>query len=223
MNKTRFLAATFAAGLLTLSTATAANATYAPQALEADAPGVVAPGAQFNVQFDSEVNCAWTSTFNGQNGTPGNGKSYSPSFTAPQNDGVYTATGYCTWDPANPTVSSLAPTGSNVVTPAIATTSSTSNTLLAVPQTDVITVQVRVGDPSDGGSGDDSDNGSDDGSGSDDESGDESGSGSGSGSDNANGILPDTGGESLALVVAGGALVAVGAGAVVATRRRKTA
>lgn len=205
MLKTRLLIIAFVASVLSVFSVGAANAAYAPPPITGDGPSNVEPGAQFQVSFSSTVNCAWTSTFNGENGAPGAGTDYSATFTAPTTDGVYNAIGKCTWDPEVENNQVLAPVSSgNAVTPALSKTRS----FVAAPQTDTYTIAIVVGDPSDDG---------------DDDNGNGAGAGSGSDDSDASGILPNTGGESLAYLAVGGALVAAGAAVTVAARRRKTA
>lgn len=197
MLKTRLLIVALVASVLSIFSFGAANAAYAPPPFTADAPNNVEPGAEFSVTFSSGgVNCAWTSSFNGQTGAPGTGSDYTVSFTAPTTDGYYTVRAVCTWDPAVENNQVLAPiSSSNSVTSAVAKTSS----FVAAPQRNSYSVRIVVGDPSDGGTG------------------------AGSGDSDGSGILPNTGGESLAYLAVGGALVAAGAAVTVAARRRKTA
>jgi LPXTG-motif cell wall-anchored protein len=196
MPKLRLAFVALIVALLSMFAAPAAFAEYAPQAIEADVPDDIDPGEEFTVTFTSEFPCAWTSTFNGEEGAPGAGTTYDATFTAPLEDGVYTLTAFCTWDPetTNPASSSVESAGA--VTPA---------SYSAEPQTDTYSVEIQVGDVS--GDGDD----------------DGSGSGSGSGddsSDSASGLLPDTGGSNASLIAIGAGLVVVGGGVAVAARRR---
>jgi LPXTG-motif cell wall-anchored protein len=208
MFKSRVALVALAAALLSIFAAPAANAAYAPPPFTADSPGTVGPGEEFTVTFDAgTINCAWAlSPFNGQTAAAGSGSTYTVTLTAPEEDGTYTVTANCTWDPApvgptNAPISNPVAATSNpaVVTPAVYSTSAVaSDTLLAVPQTDSYSVQIRVGE--DAGSA--GDNAADD-------EGDE------------NGALPDTGGSNLSLLAIGAGLVVVGAGVTVAARRRK--
>ena len=203
MFKSRLAIAASAVALLSIFAAPAANAAYAPPPFSGDAPtpGTVEPGGQFTVTFDAgSVNCAWKlSEFQGQSAPDGSGSTYSVTLTAPEDEGTYTVTANCTWDPEDtPNVSGPADSPTTTVVPAVYSASSvaSSDSLLAVPQTDPYSIQVVVGDVASG----------------DDTSGDASG-----------GALPDTGGSSLTILAAGAGLVVVGAGATIAARRRKTA
>lgn len=196
MFKSRVALVTFAAALLGVFAAPAANAAYAPPPFTADAPGTVEPGGEFTATFDAgSVNCAWSlSPFNGQTAPDGSGSTYSVTLTAPEEDGTYTVTANCTWDPDNVgQISAPLDTNSNTVTPAVFSTSAavSSDALLAVPQTDPYSIQIVVGD------------------------------GGNNAGDDENGALPDTGGSNLALLAVGAGLVVVGAGVTVAARRRK--
>jgi LPXTG-motif cell wall-anchored protein len=200
MFKSRVALVAFAAALLGIFAAPAANAAYAPPPFSADVPSGVGPGEEFTITFDSgSVNCSWSLTpFHGQTAPGGSGTTYTVTLTAPDSDGTYSITANCTWDPdnVNPTVAPAS--SSNTVTPAVysKTAAVSSDTLLAVPQTDSYRVQIVVG------------NGGDDG---DDDSDGESGS------------LPNTGGSNFTLLAAGAGLVVAGAGVTFAARRRKTA
>ncbi|AWB90825.1 hypothetical protein [Aeromicrobium chenweiae] len=207
------------AGVLSLFTASTAYADYEPPPFSADAPEAVEPGGQFTITFTSGgVNCAWTSTFAGQTGAPGAGTEYSPSFTAPEEEGTYTATARCTWDP-DVTSPVLAPiSSSNSVTTAAAVTSDT--TLLAAPQTDVYSVQIVVGTP-----GNDAGNGEENGSGDNasDEADNSSDTNAGGTGSNSNGVLPNAGAPAMIALYVGAALVAAGVAFTAIARRRKTA
>lgn len=197
MLKSRLVAVTFVAALLSLFGATAANAAYAPQAYTVNVnPGSVHPGDSFDVTFTSTNDCQWTlDTFQGQDAPAGSGKTYTVTLTAPDNTGNYDVTAECTWDPES-TPQAVSPAShSNQVTPAVYVTNASSDTLLADPQTDPVTGIVRVRN------GDDDDNGS----------------GSGSGG------LPNTGGSNESILMLGAGLLVAGAGVTIAARRRKTA
>jgi LPXTG-motif cell wall-anchored protein len=197
MFKSRVALVAFAAALLGIFAAPAANATYAPPVFSAEVPTGIQPGDEITVVFHSNVSCQqWTfQTFQGQNAPAGSGTDYPVTLTAP-GDGTYTLTAFCTWDPAASAPISAPISDPSAVTPAVFTSSSSSDTLLAAPQTDPVTAQIVVGDSTAG------DNAADD-------EGDE------------NGALPDTGGSNLSLLAIGAGLVVVGAGVTVAARRRK--
>jgi LPXTG-motif cell wall-anchored protein len=202
MLKTRVAFVALLAGLLSTFAASAANAAYAPPPFTAEIPDGVGPGEEFTITFDAgNINCAWSlKTFHGQKAPDGSGTTYSVTLIAPKGNGDYTITARCAWDPetVNPAVAPA--TTSNTVTPAVFSTSTdtSSDTLLAVPQTDTYSVQLVVGDGGEESNGDD-------------DAADESGA------------LPNTGGSNLTLLAAGAGLVVVGAGVTIAARRRKTA
>ncbi|VXB52525.1 LPXTG cell wall anchor domain-containing protein [Aeromicrobium sp. 9AM] len=196
MPKTRLAFAIVVAALLSVFAASAANAAYSPPPFSADVPSGVAPGEEFSVTFDAgSTNCAWTlSPFNGQSAPAGSGSTYTVTLTAPDSAGTYTITAHCTWDPATVNPSVAAASDPAAVTPAVFTTSVSSDTLLAVPQTDTYSVQLVVSKDGDANTGDDT-----------------------------NGALPDTGGSNLTLLGIGAGLAVAGAAVTVAARRRKTA
>jgi LPXTG-motif cell wall-anchored protein len=201
MFKSRAALAALAVAVLSIFAAPAANAAYTPPPFSADVPSNVGPGDEFSITFDSgNINCAWSLVpFHGQTAPGGSGTTYTVTLTAPSSDGTYTITANCTWDPenVNPTVAPAS--SSTAVTPAVysATADVSSDTLLAVPQTDSYSVQLVVGDGGDNGDGDDD-------------------------GDNA-GSLPNTGGSNFTLLALGAGLVVAGAGVTFAARRRKTA
>ncbi len=153
MFKSRVAFAALAAALLSIFAAPAANAAYAPPPFSADVPSGVAPGEEFTVTFDSgSVNCDWSlDDFEGQSAPGGSGTTYTVTLTAPDEDGTFTITAHCTWDPEVVNESSAPASSSTAVTPAVfsPTADDSSDTLLAVPQTDSYSVQIVVGDGGD--------------------------------------------------------------------------
>jgi LPXTG-motif cell wall-anchored protein len=197
MFKSRVALVAFAAALLGIFAAPAANAAYAPPTFSVDVPTGTQAGEDFTVVFHSNVSCQWTfQTFKGQTAPAGSGTDYSVTLTAPD-DGTYTLTAFCTWDPATVNQTSAPIADPSAVTPAVFTSESSTDTLLAAPQTDPVSAQVVIGDAASGD--DDSD------------------------SDNEDGALPNTGGSNLTLLAVGAGLAVAGAGITVAARRRKTA
>jgi LPXTG-motif cell wall-anchored protein len=187
------LAALFAASL-SIFAAPAANAAYAPPAFSVDVPTGTQAGDEFTVTFHSNVSCQWTfKTFQGQTAPAGSGKDYSVTLTAPE-DGTYTLTAYCTWDPATVDPASAPISDPSAVTPAVFTSQASSDTLLAAPQTDTVSAQITIGDAVTGDDSDDKD-----------------------------GALPNTGGSNLTLLAIGAGLAVAGTGITIAARRRKTA
>ena len=73
-----------------------------PAIVQTGEAGVVEPGEPFTVSFASNVECAWSSTFLGQNGGNEVGFDYSPTFTAPTDPGTYTGTVVCRYSAAGP-------------------------------------------------------------------------------------------------------------------------
>ncbi|MCD9154533.1 LPXTG cell wall anchor domain-containing protein [Aeromicrobium duanguangcaii] len=63
---------------------------------------VVEPGETFTVSLSSNVECAWSSTFNGQTGPAAVGFDYNPTFTAPTEPGTYEGTVVCRYSSAGP-------------------------------------------------------------------------------------------------------------------------
>lgn len=98
-----FLVALGAMILLAL-TGPANSEGYGDPAIVPDGPTtpVVAPGEAFTVSFSSNVECAWSSRFNGQNGGNEVGFDYSPTFEAPTDPGTYTGTVLCRYSAAGP-------------------------------------------------------------------------------------------------------------------------
>jgi LPXTG-motif cell wall-anchored protein len=200
MFKSRVAFAALAVAVLSIFAAPAANAAYTPPPFTADVPGNVGPGEEFTVTFDSgSVNCSWSLVpFEGQTAPGGSGTTYTVTLTAPDSDGTYTITANCTWDPENVNPTSAPASSSNTVTPAVysKTAAVSSDSLLAVPQTDSYSVQLVVGEGGDDGDDD---------------------------SDGKTGSLPNTGGSNFTLLALGAGLVVAGAGVTFAARRRKTA
>lgn len=198
MFTSRVAIAAFAAAMLSIFAAPAANA-YAPPPFTADAPENVEPGGEFTVTFDAgSINCAWTMTpFNGQAAPGGSGSTYTVTLTAPEEDGTYSITANCTWDSEDVNPASAPASSSTTVTPAVfSTNAAASDTLLVAPQTDAYTVQIVVGEGDSAGDND---------------------------SDDSNGALPNTGGSSATMLAIGAGLAVAGAGLVFAVRRRRTA
>lgn len=204
MIKTRLAVAAGLAGIVTLFSASAANAYPDPQINVGGgsaADGVVAPGEEFTLSGDfGGTDCnPWVSTFNGTAGASGSGTTFSVTFTAPAEPGTYSVDITCTWDDLTdaeepqdqPQDQALG--GAVVVEP-----------VLFVPtvlQTTVVSFPVSVQVAGDAGT----------------DAGDGAGAGVASESD-GNGILPDTGGNSIWYLVGGAALVAAGTGFVVSRR-----
>lgn len=187
--------------ILLALTGPASSDGYGDPAIVQDGGAAAAePGEPFTVSFTSNVECAWNSTFNGQNGANAVGFDYNPSFTAPTDPGTYTGTVVCNYSTEGP----FRPVAY-----------SADATLAAVrDQTSTQTFTVVVaGDAGDDTDGDDNANGDDDAAG-DDTAG---------ANDTANdGALADTGGDNWQLLALGAGLVVVGGGVAVAARRRKT-
>lgn len=203
MQKNRFAMAA-AAGLVAALAATAAHAYPDPtfgNVGGSAADGVVAPGEEFTLSGDfGGTDCdPWTSTFAGASGASGSGTTFSVTFTAPQEEGTYSVDVTCVWeDPA--ALSSAGATARTAVLPLAATTT------LSFP------IEVTTGTGGDDGGEGDGAGGTDGGAG--------TGADGGEDAESASGVLPGTGGPDALLLVAGGALVAAGAGLVVARRRQ---
>lgn len=73
-----------------------------PAIVQDGAAETAEPGEPFTVSFSSNVECAWNSTFNGQDGPNEVGFDYSPTFTAPTDPGTYTGTVVCRYSTSGP-------------------------------------------------------------------------------------------------------------------------
>ncbi|QNL94299.1 LPXTG cell wall anchor domain-containing protein [Aeromicrobium senzhongii] len=73
-----------------------------PAIVQDGAAEVAEPGAPFTVSFSSNVECAWSSSFNGQAGATEVGFDYSATFTAPTEPGTYEGTVVCRFSNAGP-------------------------------------------------------------------------------------------------------------------------
>lgn len=92
------LVATVAATvLMALSLPAVAEGNYSPPKIPDNPPKTVEPGTPVKVDYTSDVDCDWDSSFAEQSGTPGTGQTYSTTFTAPQAAGTYVATVKCTY------------------------------------------------------------------------------------------------------------------------------
>ncbi|MCL3817590.1 hypothetical protein [Aeromicrobium wangtongii] len=196
------VAATFLLGLAPLG---AAQAAYQDPTITVEVSDVTpTEGDTFTVDVSSPATCEWTHTFAGDS-EEGAGKVDEADFVAPQVDRRtdYALVVRCDYDNTQPIVAP-AETGSNLVTPAAIETATRTVTITVLP----------LGDNGEGAGG----SGGSDGSSGYGESG--SGSSSGFGTSDLGGVLPGTGGTSVDLLWIGGALVAAGAVATVAVRRR---
>ncbi|MCQ3998931.1 LPXTG cell wall anchor domain-containing protein [Aeromicrobium sp. 636] len=73
-----------------------------PAIVQDGAAEVAEPGAPFTVSFSSNVECAWSSSFDGQTGATAVGFDYSATFTAPTEPGTYEGTVVCRFSNAGP-------------------------------------------------------------------------------------------------------------------------
>lgn len=182
--------------LIALATASGAHAVvYQDPTIAVDVTDTTpVEGTEFTVSASSTANCGWAISFNGSV-EGGSGNATSATFTAPAVDERtdYPAVVRCTFDDTVP-LSGPADSASTLVTP-------------AALQTATRTVNITVLPLGDDGSGA--------GSGAGGSSGENASSG-------LSGILPDTGGIDAEIVLAGGVLLLVGVGVVVAVRRRGT-
>ncbi len=191
MRSTRFLIVAFVAGLLTLFSATAAQAYGDEPVITVPGGGSpeVAPGEEFCISgnFGGAEATSWTATFLGEViGSGANTTSFEVCGTAPTEPGTYSITFV-------------------IITPDAVDLSASglSSSFKPVSATYTKTLSIVVtGDASGDGDG-----------------GDTGAGGAGSGGDGT-GALPDTGGSNLLLIAGGAAAVVAGAGLVAARRRQ---
>jgi len=155
---------------------------------------VAEPGEPFTVSFSSNVECAWSSTFAGQNGGNEVGFDYAATFTAPTEPGTYTGNVLCRYSASGP----FRPVAySQDATYAAGRDQTTTQTFTVVV----------AGDAGDDTAGDD-----------------EANDDTAAGADNrGDGTLADTGGDNWQILALGAGLLVVGGGVAVAARRRKSA
>jgi LPXTG-motif cell wall-anchored protein len=191
MRNTRLLIVAFVAGIITLFSASAAQA-YSDEP-EIVVPGggspEVAPGEEFCISgtFGGAEATSWTATFLGEViGSGANSTGFEVCGTAPTEAGTYSIS-------------------FRIVTPDAVAPSASGLTSGFTPVSAIYTKSLSIvvtGDSSGDGDG-----------------GDTGAGGAGTGGDGT-GALPDTGGSNLLLVAGGAAAVVVGAGLTAARRRR---
>jgi len=168
---------------------------YGDPAIVQDGDAAAAqPGEPFTVSFSSNVECAWSSTFQGQDGGNEIGFDYSPTFTAPTEPGTYTGTVVCRYSADGP----------------FRPVAYSADATYAAGRDQTTTQTFTVVVAGDAGGDDDAAGGGDDSATSDDTT-------------TGSGALADTGGDNWQLLALGAGLVIVGGGVAVAARRRKSA
>ena len=141
--------------------------------------------------------CAWNIVYEGQTES-GNGESFSTTFSTEEVDEEtdVSLTATCVYDDSTGPASAETPNGDSVVRNALYVPAE-SDALQAAVQSQSKTVQVTLLPEGDG-----------------------DGDGNGDNDSNSGGLLPDTGGANLILIVLGAGLLATGASAVYVSRRR---